>query len=66
MENGIDAWTFDSSQYVKSATKNVEDYLEKKGGVIHDRVIYHCQMTVDLRLISLTNWDLKMPHITSH
>ena len=27
MKNGVEAWSFSSSQYVKSAVSNVEDYL---------------------------------------
>ncbi len=29
LDNGIDAWSFSSSQYVQSAVKNVEEYLAK-------------------------------------
>jgi hypothetical protein len=31
LENGQTAWAFGSSQYVKAAVKNVEEYLEKRG-----------------------------------
>jgi hypothetical protein len=31
LENGVSCWAFGSAQYVKTAVKNVEDYLEKKG-----------------------------------
>jgi hypothetical protein len=31
LENGVDAWAFSSSQYVQSAVKNVEDYLQRDG-----------------------------------
>lgn len=29
LENGVKAWAFSSSQYVKAAVKNVEDYISK-------------------------------------
>ena len=31
LDNGVDAWSFSSSQYVQNAVKNVEEYLRKKG-----------------------------------
>ena len=31
LENGVNAWTFGSSQYVQVAVHNVETYLEKSG-----------------------------------
>jgi len=31
LSNSAEAWSFSSSQYVKSAVSNVEDYLAKKG-----------------------------------
>ena len=31
LDNGVEAWAFSSSQYVKAAVKNVEDRLEKLG-----------------------------------
>ena len=31
LENGTSCWSFSSSQYVQSAVKNVEDYLDKTG-----------------------------------
>jgi hypothetical protein len=31
LENGIEAWSFSSSQYVQNAIKNVEAYLKKHG-----------------------------------
>ena len=31
LDNGVDAWSFSSAQYVKSAVKNVEETLRKKG-----------------------------------
>ena len=31
LRNGVDAWAFSYSQYVQSAVKNVEGYLDKKG-----------------------------------
>ena len=30
LNNGVEAWSFSSSQYVQAAVKNVEDYLRKK------------------------------------
>ena len=30
LENGVDAWSFSSSQYVNAAVKNVEEHLEKQ------------------------------------
>jgi len=31
LENGVDAWSFSSSQYVQAAVSNVEDYLKQRG-----------------------------------
>ena len=31
LANGVEAWSFSSSQYVQAAVKNVEAYLEEKG-----------------------------------
>ena len=31
LENGTIAWSFSSSQYVKTAVKNVETYMAKRG-----------------------------------
>ena len=31
MENGVEAWAFSTSQYIRSAVKNVEEYLKKRG-----------------------------------
>ena len=30
LDNGVECWTFSSSQYVQAAVKNVEDYLSKR------------------------------------
>ena len=30
LDNGVECWTFSSSQYVQAAIKNVEDYLSKR------------------------------------
>jgi hypothetical protein len=32
LENGVKAWAFSSSQYVTEAVKNIERYLDRKGG----------------------------------
>ncbi len=31
LNNGVEAWSFSSSQYVQAAVKNVEEYLAKEG-----------------------------------
>ena len=31
LKNGVEAWSFSSSQYVQAAVKNVEEYLSKEG-----------------------------------
>ena len=31
LDNGVDAWSFSSSQYVQTAVKNVEEWLSKRG-----------------------------------
>ena len=36
--NGTKAWAFGSAQYVKTAVKNVEDYLHKQGETLPNRV----------------------------
>jgi hypothetical protein len=38
LENGINAWSFSSSQYVQSAVKNVEEYLHRGGKSFPKRV----------------------------
>ena len=30
LDNGVECWSFSSSQYVQAAVKNVEDYLGKQ------------------------------------
>lgn len=37
LSNGVNAWAFSSSQYVKNAVKNVEAYLSKKGSKLPAR-----------------------------
>jgi hypothetical protein len=32
LENGVKAWAFSSSQYVRKAVKNIEKHLDRKGG----------------------------------
>ena len=31
LDNGVDAWSFSSSQYIQTAVKNVEEWLSKRG-----------------------------------
>jgi len=33
LDNGVDCWAFSSSQYVRAAVKNVEEYLSKRDNV---------------------------------
>jgi hypothetical protein len=37
LENGVKAWAFGSSQYVQEAVRNVERYLDLKGGSLPNR-----------------------------
>jgi hypothetical protein len=37
LENGVKAWAFSSSQYVQEAVRNVESYLDQKGGKLPTR-----------------------------
>ena len=37
MENGVEAWSFSSSQYVQAVIKNVEDYLTRSGESLLER-----------------------------
>ena len=32
LENGVEAWSFSSSQYVQAAIKTVEEFLQKEEG----------------------------------
>ena len=35
LENGVDAWSFSSSQYVQDAVENIEQYLKEYGQYLH-------------------------------
>jgi hypothetical protein len=37
LENGVKAWAFSSSQYVQEAVRNIERYLDLKGGKLPSR-----------------------------
>ena len=38
LDNGVDAWSFSSSQYVQNAVANIEDHLHKQGKKLPKRV----------------------------
>ena len=38
LNNGANAWSFSSSQYVQAAVRNVNDYLEKRGEKLQPKV----------------------------
>jgi len=40
LNNGVDAWSFSSSQYVKAAEKNVEEYLAKEDRKLPTRAAF--------------------------
>ena len=62
LNNGVEAWSFSSSQYVQAAVKNVEEYLSKEGRKLPGELLLLLLLITDQRLILVLNCVIPKPH----
>ena len=55
LNNGANAWSFSSSQYVQATVKNVNDYLEREGRSYSPKPRHHSHQTIVQSLKRLLN-----------
>ena len=65
LDNGVEAWSFSSLQYVQNDISNVEEYLKKKGKSLPKRATHPYLQTTALKWTYLLNRPQLMYHMTN-
>ena len=68
LDNGVNAWSFSSSQYIRTAVKNVEEWLSKRvmeGGNCQARRKRQCSCCIDPSWTSHQSYPQRSHHTTS-